>query len=153
MTSLDEQDMQIIQLLRQNGRLTNQELADLVGLSASQCSRRRIQLEQAQWILGYQAQVSPRLHANEIMALLEVKLTSHEDEFSQRFVNLVKEESTIIDAYKTTGDADYSLKLVVDNLGKLNTLITELFNSRLISHIKTSVILARVKEAGVTISN
>ena len=53
--AIDEHDRKMLDLLRDNGRLTNQELADLVGLSASQCSRRRIELEQAGLILGYHA--------------------------------------------------------------------------------------------------
>lgn len=52
MYSIDDYDLKILTLLQANGRLTNQELSELVGLSASQCSRRRIGLEQAQLILG-----------------------------------------------------------------------------------------------------
>ena len=50
MYNIDDYDLKILTLLQANGRLTNQELSDLIGLSASQCSRRRIALEQAQLI-------------------------------------------------------------------------------------------------------
>ena len=51
----------IIHYLQMNGRLANQELAELVGLSTSQCSRRRIQLEQNKIITGYYAnRIKPR---------------------------------------------------------------------------------------------
>jgi DNA-binding Lrp family transcriptional regulator len=57
MYNIDDFDLKILTLLQANGRLTNQELSDLIGLSASQCSRRRIALEQAQLILGYHARL------------------------------------------------------------------------------------------------
>ena len=59
MYNIDDFDMKILTLLQANGRLTNRELSELVGLSASQCSRRRISLEQAQLIRGYHARLAP----------------------------------------------------------------------------------------------
>jgi DNA-binding Lrp family transcriptional regulator len=149
MSSIDEYDVKILTLLQENGRLTNQELSDLVGLSPSQCSRRRISLEQQQLILGYHARLSPKALKQEIMAMVEVKLTSHEDENAHRFHQFITGEATIIDAYKTTGEADYSLKMVVADLASLNDLISRLFRTKLISHIKTSIVLERIKENGM----
>ncbi len=149
MSSIDEYDVKILTLLQENGRLTNQELSDLVGLSPSQCSRRRISLEQQQLILGYHARLSPKALKQEIMAMVEVKLTSHEDENAHRFHQFITGEATIIDAYKTTGEADYSLKMVVADLASLNDLISRLFQTKLISHIKTSIVLERIKENGM----
>jgi DNA-binding Lrp family transcriptional regulator len=153
MSSIDEYDVKILTLLQENGRLTNQELSELVGLSPSQCSRRRISLEQQQLILGYHARVAPKALKQEIMAIVEVKLTSHEDENSSNFHKFITGEPTIIDTYKTTGDADYSLKMVVEDLSRLNDLISRLFQTKLISHIKTSIVLDRVKENGVAAIN
>lgn len=149
MANIDEYDVKILTLLQENGRLTNQELSELVGLSPSQCSRRRISLEQQQLILGYHARLSPKALKQEIMAMVEVKLTSHEDENSHRFHQFIAGEMTIIDAYKTTGEADYSLKMVVADLASLNDLISRLFQTKLISHIKTSIVLERIKENGM----
>jgi len=152
MATLDDFDVKILTLLQDNGRLTNQELSEIVALSPSQCSRRRINLEQQQLILGYHARVSPKALKQEIMAMVEVKLSSHEDENSSKFHLFVNNEKTIIDAYKTTGDADYSLKMVVESLSSLDDLISRLFKTKLISHIKTSIVLDRMKESGITVS-
>ncbi|WP_435236068.1 Lrp/AsnC family transcriptional regulator [Psychromonas sp. PT13] len=151
MANIDEYDVKILTLLQENGRLTNQELSDIVGLSPSQCSRRRISLEQQQLILGYHARLSPKALKQEIMAMIEIKLTSHEDENSSQFHSFIANEQTIIDAYKTTGEADYSLKMVVEDLTHLNDLISRLFQTKLISHIKTSIVLDRIKENGIAI--
>jgi len=150
MATLDNFDVKILTLLQDNGRLTNQELSEIVALSPSQCSRRRINLEQQQLILGYHARVAPKALKQEIMAMVEVKLSSHEDENSSKFQLFVSNEKTIIDAYKTTGDADYSLKMVVENLSSLDDLISRLFKTKLISHVKTFIVLDRMKESGIT---
>ena len=149
MSNIDEYDVNILTLLQENGRLTNQELSEMVGLSPSQCSRRRISLEQQQLILGYHARLAPKALKQEIMAMVEVKLTSHEDEISSGFHDFLSNEPTVIDAYKTTGDADYSLKIVVEDLTSLNDQISRFFQTKLVSHIKTSIVLDRIKESGI----
>jgi DNA-binding Lrp family transcriptional regulator len=151
---LDEFDVKILTLLQENGRLTNQELSELVGLSPSQCSRRRISLENENLIMGYHARLSPRALQQELIAMVEVKLLSHEEEKAQTFLKFLNQELAIIDAFKTTGEADYLLKCVVSDLESLNGLINRIFTTKLIAHIKTSVVLDRVKEYGVvTTSN
>ncbi|MBF9000915.1 MULTISPECIES: Lrp/AsnC family transcriptional regulator [Vibrio] len=147
----DQYDIKILTLLQENGRLTSQELSDLVGLSPSQCSRRRIQLEQQQFILGYQARLSPQALKQEVVAMVEVKLLSHETEKAERFLSYIHSESAVFDAYKTTGDGDYTLRCVVSDLNSLNDLINRIFGTKAISHIKTSVVLDRVKENGIVI--
>ncbi|WP_413693934.1 Lrp/AsnC family transcriptional regulator [Psychromonas sp. KJ10-2] len=149
MSNNDEYDVKILTLLQENGRLTNQELSDLVGLSPSQCSRRRISLEQQQLILGYHARLAPKALKQEMQAMVEVKLINHENENAQDFHQFVVNEQSIIDAYKTTGDADYSLKVVVSDLDSLNALLSRIFQTKLISHIKTSIVLERIKESGI----
>lgn len=145
---LDEYDNKILQLLQDNGRLTNQELSALVGLSPSQCSRRRINLENQKLILGYYARLSPSALKQNVVAMIEVKLLSHEADKTQSFLQFVSEEVAILDAFKTTGDADYLIKCVVSDLDTLNQLINRIFITQLIAHIKTSVVLERVKEHG-----
>lgn len=150
MTHVDDYDLKILTLLQSNGRLTNQELSDLVGLSASQCSRRRIQLEQASLILGYHARLAPDAIGLEMMGLIEVQLINHTQEYVDSFHRMVEQEAAIVDAYKTTGDADYLLKVAVTDLPALGALITQLVaGHQSVSHVKTSVVLGRLKENGL----
>src|SRR4051794_5267647 len=58
MISADAFDLKILAALQEEGRLTNQQLAEIVGLSASQCSRRRMRLEEEKVISGYHADLS-----------------------------------------------------------------------------------------------
>ncbi|WP_428944935.1 Lrp/AsnC family transcriptional regulator [Pantoea sp. FN060301] len=150
MTQIDDYDLKILTLLETNGRLTNQELSDLVGLSASQCSRRRISLEQAGLILGYHARLSANAVGLGMIGLIEVRLISHTPDYVESFHRMVAEESGIVDAYKTTGDADYLLKVAVSDLSSLSALISQLVaGHKSVSHVKTSVVLARLKENGI----
>ena len=153
MMQIDDYDLKILTLLQANGRLTNQELSDLVGLSASQCSRRRIILEQANQILGYHARVSPEAVGLGIVGLIEVRLINHTSDYVESFHQMVAEQGAIVDAYKTTGDADYLLKVAVASLAELSALISELVaGHRSVGHVKTSVVLERLKENGLTIT-
>ena len=150
MTQIDDYDFKILTLLESNGRLTNQELSDLVGLSASQCSRRRINLEQAVLILGYHARLSANAVGLGLIGLIEVRLINHTAEYVDSFTRMVAEETAIVDAWKTTGDADYLLKVAVADLPALSALISQLVaGHRSVSHVKTSVVLTRLKENGM----
>ncbi len=149
MCQVDDFDLKILTLLQGNGRLTNQELSDLVGLSASQCSRRRIALEQAQLILGYHARLAPDAVGVEVLGLIEVRLLNHTQECAERFQQMIGEMDAIIDAYQTTGDADYLLKVVVTDLPGLSQLISGILTRNgSVAHLKTSVVLNRLKENG-----
>lgn len=148
--SLDDHDKDILRLLRNNGRLLNQELSDLVGLSSSQCSRRRIALEQEGYILGYHAQLSPRGDGTPVVGLIEVSLARHSSDASETFLRLVREEPLIRDVYKLTGSYDYLMKVAVEGLPELNELISRLAALRdCIATLRTSVVLERIKENGV----
>lgn len=150
MTQIDDYDLKILTLLEANGRLTNQELSDIVGLSASQCSRRRINLEQAGLILGYHARLSPDAVGLGMIGLIEVRLINHTAEYVDSFHSMVAEQTGIVDAYKTTGDADYLLKVAVADLAGLSALISQLVaGHQSVSHVKTSVVLNRLKENGL----
>lgn len=154
MTHIDDYDLKILTLLETNGRLTNQELSDLVGLSASQCSRRRINLEQANLILGYHARLAPDAVGLSMIGLIEVRLINHTSEYVTSFHRMVEQESAIVDAWKTTGDADYLLKVAVADLASLSALISHLVaGHRSVAHIKTSVVLDRLKENGLMMNN
>lgn len=146
---LDENDRRILDLLCQNGRLSNQELADLIGLSPSQCSRRRIALEQAGMILGYHAQLSPQADGAPVMGMIEVRLSSHAPDVVARFHAFVAQEVAIRDAFKLTGDYDYLLKVTAGDLAALSNLIRDLASLRDgVAHLRTAVVLERLKEAG-----
>ncbi|MFM2485797.1 Lrp/AsnC family transcriptional regulator [Celerinatantimonas yamalensis] len=146
MNAIDNYDCQILSLLQRNGRLTNQELSQLIGLSTSQCSRRRIALEQQGYIEGYQARLALKAQKLQVQGLVEVALNDHSPDAVEYFHQQIHCNNAILDAYKITGEYDYQLKVAASDLNGLNQLLTTLSGYQGVSQIKTAVILDRLKE-------
>src|ERR1700755_1310935 len=123
MIQVDSVALKILGALQDDGRLTNQELADIVGLSASQCSRRRMRLEEEKVISGYHADLSGEALGFNLIALVQITLATHSPDNAKKFRALVNRVDEIQEAYSLTGDADYVLKGVLRNLKSLADLI------------------------------
>lgn len=113
MTTLDAIDQHILLELQLDGRLTNQELADRVGLSPSPCLRRVRALEQAGVITGYRAVVAPETVGLAITAFVRLTLSSHASEVVDAVERELRDVPEITEAYLLAGDADYLVKVVV----------------------------------------
>ncbi|OSI70801.1 AsnC family transcriptional regulator [Bradyrhizobium canariense] len=148
MTLVDAFDLKILGALQDDGRLTNQELADLAGLSASQCSRRRMRLEEEKVIAGYHADLSSEALGFGVVAFIQVTLATHSPDNSKRFRTLVNRIDEIQEAYSLTGDADYVLKAVLHDLKGLSNLVNDvLMPHQSVAHVRSSIVLDRLKES------
>jgi DNA-binding Lrp family transcriptional regulator len=148
MISVDAFDLKILGALQDDGRLTNQELADLAGLSASQCSRRRMRLEEEKVIAGYHADLSSEALGFGVIAFIQVGLATHSPDNSKRFRTLVNRIDEIQEAYSLTGDADYVLKAVLRDLKGLSNLVNDvLMPHQSVAHVRSSIVLDRLKES------
>jgi DNA-binding Lrp family transcriptional regulator len=144
---LDEFDFRLLAALQADGRLTNQELADKVGLSASQCSRRRSRLEEAGIIRGYHADLSAEALGLSVLVFIHVTLATHSPDNSKRFRDLVGRLDEVQEAYSLTGETDYLLKMVLPDLKSLATTVNErLLAHDTVAHVRSSVVLDRLKE-------
>lgn len=123
--ALDAFDLRLLDLLQGDGSLSVQDLADRVGLSPSQCSRRRARLEQVGVIAGYNARLNPQRLGFDVTAFVQVTLARHSPDNAQHFRSLVDRTKAIQQAYAVTGDADYLLKVVVRDLRGLGALVND----------------------------
>jgi len=147
MIDLDAFDLRLLACLQHDGRLTNQQLGEKVGLSASQCSRRRIALEEAGVIEGYRARLSSEALGFGITVLIQVTLSKHSRDNAMHFRDLVRRVDAIQDAYAMTGDPDYVLKAVLPGLPDLAVLVNEvLLPSESVAQVRSSLVLERIKE-------
>src|ERR1700742_887200 len=89
MITVDDFDLKILSALQDDGRLTNQQLADLVGLSASQCSRRRMRLEEEKVISGYHADLAGEALGFNLIAFINITLATHSPDNSKKVRELV----------------------------------------------------------------
>ena len=145
---MDQFDIKLLDALQQDGRLTNYDLAERVGLSASQCSRRRAALEQAGIIASYHARLSTAGVGLGVVVFVQVTLATHSPENSKRFLRLIERLDEVQEAYALTGDADYVLKAVLRDLKGLSNLVNDvLMPHQSVAHVRSSIVLDRLKES------
>ncbi len=113
MKVLDEIDRKILRELQANGRLTNAQLADLVGLSASPCWQRVKRLEDDSYITGYAALLDQKRLGLPDTVIIEVTLERHDDEVLERFGRALTDLPEVLEAYLTTGEYDYFIKVAI----------------------------------------
>ncbi len=145
---MDQFDRKILKAIQLNGARTNQEISGDVGLSPSQISRRRQQLENDGFIEGYSARLSLEKLGFGVRVFVHVALAAHSPENSRRFAELVQQTPEILEAHALTGDSDYLLKIVVRSLKDLSILI----NDRLLPHdsvdrVRSEIVLETLKES------
>jgi DNA-binding Lrp family transcriptional regulator len=145
-TRLDGFDLKILAALQQDGRLTNQELADRVGLSPSQCSRRRSALEDGGVVKGYRADLDPEKLGLGLTVFTHVSLAAHNPDNSRKFADLVSRLEFALEAHALTGDTDYLVKLIVPDLKALSAVINEhLLPHESVANVRTAVVLDTLK--------
>jgi DNA-binding Lrp family transcriptional regulator len=147
-TALDQFDLNLLSALEADGRLTNAELGEKVGLSASQCSRRRIRLEESGIIEGYHARLDSARLGIGLRAFIQVSLSTHSKENAKDFRDLVNGIAEIQEAYALTGDTDYLLKVVTANLTGLAHVINDLLLPHAsVARVRSSIVLDKLKDS------
>ncbi len=116
-SNLDPIDRRILEELQANGRITNQELADLVGLSPSPCLRRVRQLEAENVIARYVALIDPEAMGLSVTAFVRIRLDQQDDRHLAEFEAAVAGFPEVMECYLMTGEADYQLRVLVTSLG------------------------------------
>ncbi len=146
MIDVDGFDLKLLTALQDDGRLTNQQLADLAGLSASQCSRRRMRLEQDGVIAGYRADLNSEALGFNVIAFIHITLATHSPDNAEKFRALVQRTDAVQEAYSLTGDADYLLKAVLRDLKSLSDIVNNvLMPHQSVAHVRSSIVLDRLK--------
>ncbi len=112
-TGLDDLDRKILRELQGDARLSNTELAQRVGLSASPCWTRVKRLEQAGYIQEYVAVLDQGQLGFPDTVIIEVTLEKHDDEILERFSKALIALPEVLEAYLTTGEYDYFIKVAI----------------------------------------
>jgi DNA-binding Lrp family transcriptional regulator len=148
--SLDIFDLRLLAALQEDGQLTNQQLAEQVYLSPSQCSRRRSRLEKLKIIRRYRAELAADRLGLKVMAFVHVTLSTHSPDGSKRFKSMIGAIAEIQEAHALTGDMDYLLKILVADLKSLADVINDgLLPHDTVSHVRSSIVLETLKDANI----
>ena len=143
---LDRYDRQILETLQRDGRISNQDLADRIGLSPSPCLRRVRTLEEAGLITGYRALLDAKKLGLSLMALIGISMDQHTPE---RFANLesaIAEIPEILECLLITGQqSDYQLKVVVRDMDAYqDLLLNKITRIQGVTGVHTSFVLRKV---------
>jgi Lrp/AsnC family transcriptional regulator len=113
---VDQLDREIVRLLQQDATLSARELGDAVGLTATPCWRRVKALEDAGVIVARVALVDPASVNLGVTALVNIRTNDHGPDWIERFQSACDSFPEIVEAYRTSGDIDYTLKVMVASI-------------------------------------
>ncbi|WP_429213319.1 Lrp/AsnC family transcriptional regulator [Metapseudomonas resinovorans] len=147
--TLDSTDLRILLCLQQNGRISNQELAEKVALSPSACLRRLRLLEEDGVIRGYRPLLDAERLGIELEALVHVSMRQDEEGWHERFVQQVQGWPEVVSAYIVTGASNYVLRVQARNLKQFSDFIVNRLNrANGVTDIRSEIILQAIKEGG-----
>ena len=122
--NIDRYDRQILRILQEDGRISNQDLADRIGLSPSPCLRRVRALEDAGIVTGYRALLNAKALGYSLMALIYISMDMHTPERFENFEQQIRQISEVLECLLITGqDADYQIKVVVKDMDAFQELL------------------------------
>ncbi|PCI86808.1 MAG: ArsR family transcriptional regulator [Hyphomicrobiales bacterium] len=149
--NLDASDWKILQILQNNGRITNVDLAKMLGISAPPCLRRVRALEKAGMIKGYCTILAEKELGFDLTVFAMVGLHSQSEADLIAFEKLVDSWPLVREAYMLSGEADYILKCVAPDLTVFqNFVIDDLTAAPNVDNVKTSLTIKCAKsESGV----
>ena len=147
--TLDRMDRRILEELQRDGGLTNQQLAERVGLSPSPCSRRVRQLEEAGIILRRVTLLERNRLGLKLTAVIQIGMDRHTPERFEVFESKVTSYPEVLECYLITGQqADYLLKVVVPDMDHYQQFLLEkITRIEGVSGVHSSFVMRRVKDS------
>jgi len=146
MNGLDKIDLHLLRVLQGRGRVTNNELADTVGLSPSACLRRVRALEESGIIEGYVALLAPSKIGMGFTVFARVWLTSQDADTVDHFTAAVQALPQIVECHLMAGESDFLLRVVCADLDAYRRFqIEHLTKIKGVQNVKTEIPLQKVK--------
>lgn len=123
---IDAFDIRILETLQQDASLSNQEIADRVGLSPSPCSRRIRLLHEAGIIQSTVVRLAPDRLGLDLTVLIHIRMDRHTPERFDNFERIVRSYPEVQECFLITGqESDYQLKIVVPNMDEYQKFLLE----------------------------
>jgi DNA-binding Lrp family transcriptional regulator len=139
----DRIDRAILAYLQNDARISNKALAEKVGLAPSSCLARVRRLEASGALLGYHAEVDPRVYGVTLEALIAIKLEKHARTAIAAFERHVGTLAEVRGAFHVAGANDYLVHVAVRDAEHLREFALSAFASRPeVAHMETSLIFS-----------
>jgi DNA-binding Lrp family transcriptional regulator len=147
---LDAIDIKILKELQQDGRITNVELAERVGISAPPCLRRVRKLEEAGIIEGYHALLNGQKLGFDLTAFCMVGLKRQSDADLKGFASTVQNWPLVREAWMVNGDSDFLLRCTAENLTQFQDFVIEVLTAdEHVDTVRTMLTIRQVKQLGL----
>jgi len=143
---MDRFDRRILQVLQDDGRISNQDLADRIGLSPSPCLRRVRALEDTGVVTGYRALLNAKALGYTLMALIYISMDKHTPARFEHFEKEICKIAEVLECLLVTGqDADYQIKVVVRDMDAFQELLlNRITRIQGVTGVHSSFVLRRV---------
>ncbi|MDC4449064.1 Lrp/AsnC family transcriptional regulator [Acinetobacter baumannii] len=143
---MDKIDRLILGALQKNGRLQNNELAQLVGLSPSPCLRRVKLLEEAGIIQKYVALVDAEKVGKGLTLFTRIWLIAQDDQTVNKFTEVIRDLPQVVECHLMAGDCDFLLRVVSADLDEYRKFqIEHLSRQNGVQSIKTEIPMQNIK--------
>lgn len=144
--TLDRYDRHILRILQADGRISNQQLADEVGLSTAACWRRVKALDERGVLKRYTTLVDPEALGYNLCVFMMVTLLRHSQDSAIEFEDAVKSCPEVLQCYAVTGNADFVLRVVIPSMAAYDRFLTDkIFTLPGVSQVKSNFALREVK--------
>jgi len=144
----DKAERTILQVLQKEGRISNVELAERIGLSESPCFRRVRRLEEAGVIRGYGARLDRRKLGLQVTAFVQVSLDKEDEAKQREFLARVEAEEHIVECHAMSGSHDYLLKVLARSMDHFAELsMRRILKFPGVKSIESNFSLVEIKES------
>ncbi len=142
---MDEIDRDIVRLLQKDGALSARELGERVGLTPTPCWRRVRALEDSGVIRGRVALVDPGAINLDVTALVNIRTNDHSSQWIESFRAAIADFPEIVEAYRTSGDIDYTLKVMVPSIADYDVFYKRLIDAVDLYDVRTIFVMEEIK--------
>jgi DNA-binding Lrp family transcriptional regulator len=144
---LDTTDRRMLALLQEDGRITNQDLSQKIGLSPTPCLRRLKRLEESGVIQGYSAIVDPKAYGLPFSVFVSIRLSQQTQDNIAEFEKAVESWNEVAECYLMTGSQDYLLRVVTDGIeGYERFLKQKVTRLKCIQSVESNFAMATIKK-------
>ena len=148
MDNIDAQNEKILQILQVDGRISNLDLAEKVGLSPSACLRRVQDLEKRGVIQGYRAVLNRQALGRGFVAYISVGLNNHTKAVQEAFEEAVARTPEVLECHNVTGTVEYLLRVEVEDLAAYKAFHTDTLGTLpQVNGLTTYVVMDSSKDA------
>ncbi len=143
---LERKDQLLLRELQRDSRLSMQQLAQRVGISSSAAWRRVRSLEERGVIDRYAVMVNPKKAGFGLSSMTLVSLARHEEKNVENFVREVGRHSEVLECFATSGEADFHLRVVVEDMDAYNAFLDDfIFRLPGVSQVRSNIVLKEIK--------